>query len=137
MGNLGPLQPIIPTIVKINSTTSNGAIIQWTVAYISYSPETYIVQYGTSEDSLIQNSSSVYSGNDITITNKTYSVELSGLRDNTTYYVQVQATNTAQRSHTSIVVRLTTLPLTETETGDCMIHSHYLNVCREYNICFV
>ena len=115
MDNLGPLHPIIPTFVKINSITSSSAIIQWTVAYISYSPETYIVQYGTSEDSLIQNSNSIYSGNDITITNKIYSVELSGLRDNTTYYVHI---HTAHRSNSSIVVRLTTLPLIETETGD-------------------
>ena len=41
----------------------------------------------------------------------TYSVELSGLRDNTTYYVQVLATNTAQRSSRSTVHTFTTLPL--------------------------
>ena len=41
----------------------------------------------------------------------TYSVELSGLRDNTTYYVQVLATNTAQRYSKSCVHTFTTLPL--------------------------
>ena len=38
-----------------------------------------------------------------------YSVELSGLRDNTTYYVQVLATNTAQRSNKSWVIGIKTL----------------------------
>ena len=37
-------------------------------AYVSFSPEMYVVQYGTSRDSLDQNSSSIYSGNDITVT---------------------------------------------------------------------
>ena len=41
----------------------------------------------------------------------TYSVEFSGLRDNTTYYVQVLATNTAQRSNRSTVHTFTTLSL--------------------------
>ena len=79
---------------------SDSVIIQWTVPYISYSPETYVVQYGTSRDSLIHNSSSTHSEEEV----MTYSVELSGLRGNTTYYVQVLATNTAQRSivHTFI-----------------------------------
>ena len=118
MNTLGPLHPIAPTLVRVGGITSDSAIIQWTVANISYSPETYIVQYGTSRESLNQNSSSAYSGDVTAITNKTYSVELSGLRDNTTYYVQVLATNTAQRSNTSIVRRFTTLHLTEMETGD-------------------
>ena len=76
------------------------------------------MQYGTCGESLNQNSSSVYSGDDITITRKTYSVELSGLRDNTTYYVQVLATNTAQRSNASIVERFTTIPLMEMAAGN-------------------
>ena len=83
---------------------SDSVIIQWTVPYISYSPETYVVQYGTSSDSLIHNSSSTDSEEEV----MTYSVELSGLRDNTTYYVQILATNTAQRSN---VHNFTTLPL--------------------------
>ena len=69
------------------------------------------MQYGTSEDGLNQNSSAIYSGNDITITSTTYVIELTGLRGNTTYYVQVVATNTVKRSNTSIVRNFTTLSL--------------------------
>ena len=102
----------------VRNIKADSAIILWTVVYISYSPETYIVQYGTCGESLNQNSSSVYSGDDITITRKTYSVVLSGLSANTTYYVQVLATNTAQRSNTSVIERLTTLPLMEMAAGN-------------------
>ena len=90
---------------------SDSVIIQWTVSYISYSPETYVVQYGTSRDSLIHNSSSTDSEEEV----MTYSVELTGLRGNTTYYVQVLATNTAQRSNRTTVHTFTTLPL---QSGD-------------------
>ena len=103
------VNPINPEHVIFKNVTIDSAIIQWTVPFISYSPETYVVKYGTSQDTLIQNSSTIYSGDDITITDMTYSVKLSNLKENTTYYVQVVATNTALRSNTSSVERFTTL----------------------------
>ena len=102
-----PVDPVRPEDITFMDVKSESVIIQWTVPYISYSPETYVVQYGTSRDSLIHNSSSTRSEEEV----MTYSVELSGLRDNTTYYVQVLATNTAQRSNRSTVHTFTTLPL--------------------------
>ena len=92
---------------------SDSVIIQWTTAYISYSPETYVVQYGTSRDSLIHNSSARDSEEGEMMS---YSVELSGLRDNTTYYVQVLATNTAQRSNRSSIHSFTILSTKEGAT---------------------
>ena len=106
---LEPVYPISPNRVTIKDITTDSAIIQWTVSYISYSPETYVVKYGTSQDTLIQNSSTLYSGDNITITDMTYSVKLSNLKENTTYYVQVVATNTALRSNMSSVETITTL----------------------------
>ena len=103
-----PVDPVRPEDITLMDVKSDSVIIQWTVPYISYSPETYVVQYGTSRDSLIHNSSSTDSEEEEVMT---YSVELSGLRDNTTYYVQVLATNTAQRSSRSCVHTFTTLPL--------------------------
>ena len=102
-----PVDPVRPEDIIFMDVKSDSVIIQWTVPYISYSPETYVVQYGTSRDSLIHNSSSTHSEEEV----MTYSVELSGLRDNTTYYVQVLATNTAQRSSGSCVHTFTTLSL--------------------------
>ena len=107
-----PVDPVRPEDITFMDVKSESVIIQWTVPYISYSPETYVVQYGTSRDSLIHNSSSTDSEEEV----MTYSVELSGLRDNTTYYVQVLATNTAQRYSKSCVHTLTTLPL-QSSTG--------------------
>ena len=74
------------------------------------------MKYGTSQDTVIQNSSTIYSGDDITITDMTYSVKLSNLKENTTYYVQVVATNTALRSSMSIIEQFRTL---KTEAGTC------------------
>ena len=75
------------------------------------------MKYGTSQDILIHNSDSTYSGDDITITDMTYSVKLSNLKENTTYYVQVVATNTALRSTTSIVEQFRTFCLMEIQPG--------------------
>ena len=101
-----PVDPVRPEDITFMDVKSDSVIIQWTVAYISYSPETYVVQYGTSRDSLIHNSRSTDSEEGEMMS---YSVELSGLRDNTTYYVQVLATNTAQRSNRSCVIGFKTL----------------------------
>ena len=105
-----PVDPVRPEDITFMDVKSDSVMIQWTVAYISYSPETYVVQYGTSRDSLIHNSRSTDSEEGEMMS---YSVELSGLRDNTTYYVQVLATNTAQRSNRSCVLGFTTLSLTD------------------------
>ena len=68
------------------------------------------MEYGTSQDSLDMTSDPTHSGEDITIANVTYSVtlsltSLSDLRENTTYYVHIVATNTADRSNASSVER--------------------------------
>ena len=129
-----PIDPVDPVRPKDITFMNISVIIQWTVAYISYSPETYVVQYGTSRDSLIHNSRSTDSEEGEMMS---YSVELSGLRDNTTYYVQVLATNTAQRSNRSELHSFTILPLTDqsgivvyTNSGAklCCLLFHYF--CR-------
>ena len=94
-----------PEDIVFKEVESDSVVIQWTVAYISYSPETYVVQYGTSRETLVHNSSRRASE----VGTTTYSVPLSGVRDNTTYYVQVLATNTALRSSRSSVESFTTL----------------------------
>ena len=108
-----PVDPVAPEYIVFREVESESVVIQWTVAYISYSPETYVVQYGTSRETLVHNSSRRASEVDTT----TYSVPLSGLRDNTTYYVQVLATNTALRSNRSSVESFTTLSIKEMASG--------------------
>ena len=110
---LEPVDPVRPEDITFREVESDSVIIQWTVSHISYSPETYVVQYGTSRESLIHNSSRTHSEED----RVTYSVQLSGLRDNTTYYVQVLATNTAQRSSRSSVESFTILVTSEMTAG--------------------
>ena len=111
--HLEPVDPVRPEDISFREVESDSVIIQWTVSHISYSPETYVVQYGTSRESLIHNSSRTHSEED----RVTYSVQLSGLRDSTTYYVQVLATNTAQRSSRSSIESFTTPPIMEKEFG--------------------
>ena len=75
------------------------------------------MKYGTSQDSLTENSDSTYSGEDTTITNKTYSIKLSNLKESTTYYVQVVATNAEKELIMTSVESFTTLPHLEMKSG--------------------
>ena len=81
------------------------------MAYISYSPEHYVVLYGTDENNLTQNTSSIHSGDDIDINNMNYSVILNDLKDETIYYVQVLAINTANKTKRSMIESFKTEPL--------------------------
>ena len=105
-----------PEDVTFREVQSDSVTVQWRVSHISYSPETYVVQYGTSRESLIHNSSRTHSEEGV----MTYSVKLSGLRDNTTYYVQVLATNTAFKSSRSSVESFTILVTPQMTTGQMM-----------------
>ena len=73
--------------------THNSATISWTVRSLSYGPEMYVVQYGTDMNTLDQTSSIQTSGSDITLTNFTLSISLTGLQMTTTYYYRVIAMN--------------------------------------------
>ena len=64
-----------------------------------------------------------YSGEDITIANMIYSVTLSDLRENTTYYVHIVATNTVDRSTTSSMERFTTSLV---DLGNIVMHDPYM-----------
>ncbi|CAI8048666.1 MAM domain-containing glycosylphosphatidylinositol anchor protein 1 [Geodia barretti] len=86
-----PVDPVRPEDVTFREVQSDSVTVQWRVSHISYSPETYVVH------------------------------QLSGLRDNTTYYVQVLATNTALRSSRSSVESFTTL-VTPQMTADMRYH---------------
>ena len=77
--------------VTVSNITSFSAIITWTVASLSQQQQ-YYVDYGTDEEVLGQSSGAVMSSDDTSLTNQNYSVSLSGLSLNTTYYIQVVAT---------------------------------------------
>ena len=100
-----------PEDIVFREVESDSVVIQWTVAYISYSPETYVVQYGTSRETLVHNSSRRASE----VGTTTYSVSLSGLRDNTTYYVYLPniSHNPCCMGYYTFEVALTFLQLTK------------------------
>ena len=107
-------------VVTAKNVQDSSALIQWTVSSIAYTPETYVVEYSTSQDSLDMTSHPTHSGEDITISNVTYSVILSDLRENTTYYVHIVANNNADRSTTSSVESFTTLLA---DLGNILMHT--------------
>ena len=111
---------MMPVLVGTGIISDSSALIQWTVSSIAYTPETYVVEYGTSQDSLDMTSDPTHSGEDITIANVTFSVTLPALRENTTYYIHIVATNTAGRSNTSSVQRFMT---SLAELGNILMHT--------------
>ena len=103
----GPAPPQQPTNLMNIDTHATSSMIQWTVPIIPYTPETYVVNYGTSMSSLDMMSDPLQSGSDFEAVDQVFSVELTGLVDTTTYYYHVVATN-EQGSTSSVIQNLTT-----------------------------
>lgn len=72
--------------------------MEWIVQSITYTPETYLVEYGTSNGSLVPSGDSLTSGDDIEMVDKTYHIELKDLNPGTKYYYIVVARNSARTS---------------------------------------
>lgn len=69
---------------------------------ITYTPETYYIEYGISPTMLDQRSVNRASGSDLTVMNQMYSVDLTGLSSNTTYYYRAVASNSFASTSSSL-----------------------------------
>ena len=68
-----------------------------------------MVEYGTSQDRLDMSSDPQYSGYNISMGSRTYSIQLKGLSAETLYQYQVVANNSKQTS-SSVAGKFTTIP---------------------------
>ena len=93
LSHAGPVQPQQPTNLMDIGTGATSTMIRWTVPIIAYTPETYVVNYGTNMSSLAVTSAMVMSGSDFEAVNQVFSVALTGLVDTTIYFYHVVATN--------------------------------------------
>ena len=75
-----------------SGVTHNRVTIHWTVPSVSYDRESFVVMFGN-DSSLSRSSSSVMGGEDISVLNDQYMVDITGLDLNTQYYYRVQSTN--------------------------------------------
>ena len=98
----GPMSPLQPDTVRSSDVQDSRATVQWTVTSISYTPETYVVMYGTAEGNL-DTTSVEETEDDITAMDVAFSVHLSGLQPATVYYYIVRATNSHGDTDSDVV----------------------------------
>ena len=98
----GPSTPLQPSNLMSTSITHRRATIHWTVSRIAYTPETYIVHFGTSSGSLTPFNQQEQSGDDFTATSLQFSIPLTGLAPGTRYYYQVVAVNSVGSAQSTI-----------------------------------
>ena len=91
----GPTSPVVPVSVRTTASDNNSLTIQWEITSVSYTPETYHVEYGADSIELGSHSPEQESGPDIRIVDQVYSQDLVGLQPLATYYYRVVASNTA------------------------------------------
>ena len=98
----GQKKPVLPQRIKVIDSNISSAMIQWMMSLIAYTNETYFVKYGTNSSVLNMTSHHKYSGANITISDKVYSVKLSNLQPCVTYYYRVVAKNTDRSTQSEL-----------------------------------
>ena len=100
-----PIEPVdVRTIVKASRT----ALVGWTMPLFTYTPETYIVEFGEQSGFLRRKTSLLYSGGDITLVNRKYATTLQDLKPYTTYHCRVESTNSFSSAYSNEVNFTTT-----------------------------
>ena len=104
------MAPVQPVDLVLTTAASDFVIVQWVVPYIVYTPETYVVQYGTTENFLTNTSDVVSGSSDMTVTNQLYSVRLSSLEPLTDYFYRVVAMNSFSSNASEMATFTTSSP---------------------------
>ncbi|XP_019858365.1 PREDICTED: protein sidekick-1-like [Amphimedon queenslandica] len=86
-----PLSPVNTTAVNIRC---NSATIRWIVPSIAYTPEEYVVLYGTNLTNMNNLSSVVNGSTNFSVTDSLLAVDLFDLIYDTIYYFSVRSANT-------------------------------------------
>ena len=97
----GPSAPLVPTIVR-SIPYSTGILVDWIVTAISYSSESYYIEYGLSSNSLTRRSEVLNGSTNLTETNLAYTLNISGLTPYTQYFYRLAARNTFTTSQTAV-----------------------------------
>ena len=90
---LGPLSPEPPVDLLTDSVMTDSANISWIVTTIAFTPETYVVHYGTSMDMLSNMSDPITGLSNFTTMSYTFSITLTALTPNTMYFYRINSTN--------------------------------------------
>ena len=99
---IGPSRPHSPVNTTATSIRYNGAVINWIVTSIAYTPEQYTVLYGTSSNNLSQSSLVLNGSANFSITDAMLSLDLIDLMNDTLYYYKVRSTNTVGSTESDI-----------------------------------
>ena len=89
----GPTSPEPPVDLLTDSVTPHSATVSWIVPTIAFTPETYVVHYGTNMDTLGNRSDAITGLINFTATNYEFSITLTALTPNTVYFYRINSTN--------------------------------------------
>jgi len=68
--------PAQPANVTVTNVSSSSATIQWTVPFITYTPEEYVIRYGLNQGSLDLTSTAVQGNLNVSVMYETHSFVL-------------------------------------------------------------
>ena len=106
----GPAPPNAPSQVSVISVSHEDAEIEWRVLIISFTPESYHVEYGLSPQSLNLTSDTTTGTLDIQATDSIYSSTITQLQEHSIYYYQIVAINSIGTARSGVKYFTTTLP---------------------------
>ena len=100
--SIGSSSPHLPVNTTATSIRHDGAVINWIVTSIAYTPEQYTVLYGTSSNDLSQSSLVLNGSANFSVTDAVLVLDLVDLMHDTVYYYRVRSTNTEGSTESDI-----------------------------------
>lgn len=101
--------PAQPVAVTADDILRESVTVVWTIPNQSCTPEEYVVQFGLTPNALDEESDRVFGTGDPLLINTSFSVQLTGLREGTTYHYRVVTSNAIQESIGSSIQQFTTM----------------------------
>ena len=98
---VGPSAPATPAILSSTVGTAQ-ATISWIVTMVAYTPESYFIVYGLSNDTLNLRSTAIEGTANLTFTNLAYSATITDLRPFTQYFYLIEARNSFAATQSDI-----------------------------------
>ena len=99
----GPHLPVpVTNITSRRGPTLDSTYISW-IAQLSYTPEVYIIHYGSNKNSLDFTSGDINSVNDTMQLNNSYEVIISGLEVGETVYFKISSNNSVGGAESEVM----------------------------------
>ena len=121
--------PLLPSGIRVDTTTMTATVV-FTVEFTIHGSEQYFIRFGSSLNTLDQQSETILSASNGSI-EQMYNIQVGGFSPGVTYYFQIVASNDISNTSTGI------FSATTQETGNNYVMNYTINFENVYTELYI